>query len=595
MNFIEKARLIHGDKYNYLLTKYENNYTKVIIICPEHGEFEQTPNSHLSGHGCPLCNKFCNNKNTLKDNFIFKAKAIHGTKYDYSKVNYQNNKKKVIIICPEHGEFEQTPKHHLSGHGCNKCSKKSRIDVSDFIIKAKLVHRNKYDYSKVNYINVHTKIIIICPEHGEFEQTPAAHLWQKNGCPKCSRGAIIIHNTSNTDEFIAKAKSIHGDKYDYSKVDYKDNRIKITIICPEHGEFEQTPMGHLSGSGCSKCAYGSWDKDEFIERSRITHGDRYDYSLVDYKNANINVKIICKKHGVFEQSPYSHVSGSGCSKCGLSTGQKQIYDYITNIFNDDIILNDRKIINPYEIDIYMPSLKLGIEYNGLYWHSQNETRSDKNRHQNKYIICEKLGINLFQIWEHQWQNNRKLIESMISGKLKLNNKIWARKCKIKILNINEYKNFVNQNHLQGFVGCNAKIGLTYNDELVCVGGFSNINNIWEISRFCSKKFNNIVGGFSRILNFFIKNYKPSKIISYANLDHSNGSLYEKNNFKLIKITEPGYFYYKNGVVYSRQQFQKHKLSNKLKNFDEKLSELQNMLNNGYRRCWNSGNKLYIFS
>ena len=187
--------------------------------------------------------------------FTEKAKKVHGDKYDYSKVEYINNKTKVCIICPEHGEFWQTPDSHLRGRGCRQCSIKSmkdkqRLSTEDFIEKAKEIHGNKYDYSKVDYVNSQTKVCIICPKHGEFWQTPLNHLKGK-GCPDCYGNKKLTY-----DIFIEKAKKVHGDKYDYSKVVYKNVDKKVCIICPEHGEFWQTPNKHFGKQmqGCPHCA-----------------------------------------------------------------------------------------------------------------------------------------------------------------------------------------------------------------------------------------------------------------------------------------------------------------------------------------------------
>jgi len=245
--FILKAKEVHGDEYDYSLVDYKNSYTKLKIICPKHGEFEQIPNGHLSGKNCIKCSGV--NKSTNSD-FILKAKEVHADKYDYSLVDYKNAKTKVVIICPEHGQFKQTPNSHLVGNSCNKCGGKIKPTNSDFILKAKQIHNNKYSYEFVEYKNNHTKIKIICPEHGVFEQTPANHL-RSGGCAECAG-----NSSSTTNNFILKAKEIHGDKYDYLLVEYKGAHLKVKIICPEHGEFEQTPASHLSGSGCPVCGNG---------------------------------------------------------------------------------------------------------------------------------------------------------------------------------------------------------------------------------------------------------------------------------------------------------------------------------------------------
>ena len=311
--FIAKAKAVHGDKYDYSKVNYVNSTTKVTIICPIHGEFEQRPSTHLSGHGCPSCSG-CKKLNT--EEFIKRAKEVHGDKYDYSKVNYVNTFTKVTIICPKHGEFEQTPNLHLKSQGCPNCYGNKKLTIEEFIKRAKKVHGDKYDYSKVKYVNALTKVTIICPIHGEFEQTPAKHL-SGIGCASCARRKKL-----NTEEFIKRAKEVHGDKYDYSKVNYIDSSTKVTIICPTHGEFEQTPASHFRGQGCPDCSGSKkLNTKEFIERARKVHGDKYDYSKVNYVNSTTKVTIICPIHGEFEQTPEKHLSGHGCPDC---SGRKKL-------------------------------------------------------------------------------------------------------------------------------------------------------------------------------------------------------------------------------------------------------------------------------
>jgi very-short-patch-repair endonuclease len=180
--------------------------------------------------------------------FISKANKIHKNRYDYSKVNYINAKTKITIICREHGDFKQTPSNHLSNYNCQKCAKNFQLDTVSFIEKAKSIHNDKYDYSKVNYINADTQIIIICREHGEFTQIPDFHINRKCGCPKCSNN-VKLH----ISEFINKSEKIHGNKYDYSKVEYVNNYTSIIIICKKHGEFSQIPFVHLLKHGCPNC------------------------------------------------------------------------------------------------------------------------------------------------------------------------------------------------------------------------------------------------------------------------------------------------------------------------------------------------------
>ena len=256
-SFIEKANIKHQHKYDYSKVDYVNNSTKVCIICPIHGEFWQTPGNHMSGQSCPKC---CGRGYT-KEEMVQRFKNVHGDKYDYSKVEFVRTDRKVCIICPIHGEFWQEPRLHLKGMGCRYCAGKDMTN-DEFIRRSQLVHGDKYDYSKVDYVNNSTKVCIICPIHGEFWQTPGNHINGKNGCPKC--GYIDVHNKTNLkkEDFLVRAQKIHGDKYDYAKVDYYNIDTKVCIICPIHGEFWQTPYKHMTmGQGCPKCGSSHLEND----------------------------------------------------------------------------------------------------------------------------------------------------------------------------------------------------------------------------------------------------------------------------------------------------------------------------------------------
>lgn len=262
---------------------------------------------------------------TIQD-FIERAKQVHGNRYDYSKVEYKAAIKKVTIICPKHGEFKQTPANHCTGYGCQECGGNKRLTLDKFYERAKKVHGNRYDYSKVRFNNVESKIEIICTKHGSFFQRLASHL-KGFGCDKCGRQNVAQKLSHSIDQFLLNAKECHGDFYDYSKVTYKNALTKVAIICPKHGEFKQSPSSHIRGVGCPKCgdesmaAYRIKTTEEFIKEAKNIHGDKYDYSQVEYKKSHEKVKIICPKHGSFWQSPMNHTkfnTPAGCPGCAES-------------------------------------------------------------------------------------------------------------------------------------------------------------------------------------------------------------------------------------------------------------------------------------
>lgn len=244
-----------------------------------------------------------------------------------------------------------------------------KLTLEDFIQRAREVHDNKYDYSKVTYVNANTKVCIICPEHGEFWQTPDKHTTRGHGCPKCCKTGV----KSNTESFIQKSREVHGNKYDYSKVEYINNHTKVCIICPEHGEFWQIPNSHLDGAGCFECSYIERGKnkrlttDEFIKRAREIHGDKYDYSKVEYSTLFRKVCIICPKHGEVWQTPASHLHGFGCPKCHQSFMERSIETFLEKN-NIDYVYECTKKTLPwlenFRLDFYLPGQNVAIECQG---------------------------------------------------------------------------------------------------------------------------------------------------------------------------------------------------------------------------------------
>ena len=187
--------------------------------------------------------------------------------------------------------------------------------LEKFKLKASEIHYNKYNYNESFYYGCNKKIKILCPDHGIFEQTPHHHITRKQGCPKCRYINISISQRYDINEFIDKAKRVHGDKYDYSLVQYVNRKTKVKIICSEHGIFEQVPDNHLNGQTCGKCCGLNKTNNEIINEVKKVHGDKYDYSLVQYVDRKTKIKIICPKHGIFEQLSYAHSFGQGCPKC----------------------------------------------------------------------------------------------------------------------------------------------------------------------------------------------------------------------------------------------------------------------------------------
>lgn len=256
--------------------------------------------------------------------FINRSNQVHNYRYNYSKVVYKNTKTKVLIVCSVHGDFEQTPAEHMRGSGCRQCFYDSLYStIEQFLAKAKLLHKDAYNYEKVNYKSARTLITIICRIHGEFEQMPYIHI-SGSGCQSCFKETQI----NSTSKFIAKAKEVHGDRYDYNGSEYINDETRIAITCKSHGTFFQRKKNHLAGSGCHECAKQSRLilQNDFINRSQVIHSDLYDYDSAIYKGSFDNITITCPIHGDFEQLPSNHLQGAGCKFCAAEN-TRSILDY----------------------------------------------------------------------------------------------------------------------------------------------------------------------------------------------------------------------------------------------------------------------------
>ncbi|MCV8988861.1 GIY-YIG nuclease family protein [Escherichia coli] len=307
-DFIEGAKAVHGDKYDYSKVKYVGAHTKAVIICPEHGEFKKTLGDHLrKKQGCPKC-QIEAERAAYAEKFKAEAGAKYNYKYDYSKVEYVNAKTKVVIVCPVHGEFEQKPDSHLNSGGCRKCGGTERKTTEEWIAEAKALHGDKYDYSLVNYKTCNDEVEIICNTCGaHFPQRPHDHAPSGKGCPECGKKKVaeVSRKTQRkkaseaAKRFEARARAIHKDKYDYSRVEYVNRETEVTIICPIHGEFTQKPFVHINRkAGCQKCA-----KVGFLSHE---HGSLYimvdDLEVPNMMKIGVSVRVDERRKDVLKRA-----------------------------------------------------------------------------------------------------------------------------------------------------------------------------------------------------------------------------------------------------------------------------------------------------
>ena len=455
IDFIQQAIEKHDNKYNYDKVEYLTCHDKVIITCVIHGDFEQDSQSHLSGSGCRKCanDLWASNATFTKEEFIQKAVETHGDKYDYSETIYVNSQEQVKIICPEHGYFSQLANNHLCGKGCKKCAydyigKINSKTKEEFIAKSLEVHRDKYDYSEINYINMTTKIRIICHQHGVFEQTPHDHQ-SGRGCNSCGIVKRSILQTFTQEQFIQRAIEKHGSKYNYDNVKYVNSQTKISITCNTCDyTFLQMPNSHLQGCGCDKCAHKlnhdmqRLTQDEVIKRAVEVHGNKYDYSEMNYTSMTKKITIKCDNGHTFEQIASNHISqGYGCPVCAKRLYSKIAIQWIEEISKSmNISIQHAENIGEYRIrnsrkkaDGYNFEYNYIFEYHGCHSHGCLKCYPERNlfdlwgkrTHEQNYErtitkknLCINEGYKYYEIWDCEWKiirQNSELLHEMINN------------------------------------------------------------------------------------------------------------------------------------------------------------------------------------
>lgn len=366
-----------------------------------------------------------------QEEFLQRCKSVHGDKYDYSEAIYNGKDKKVTIICKLHGNFLQTPHNHIVGcQNCptcgnitNKLVRQTPIEV--LLSKFKQIHEEIYDYSKIEYKGTHEKIVIICNIHGEFMQTPHDHL-EGRGCIQCGIMKSSSTRTRTTELVVEEFTKIHGNRYDYSYINYTVGE-KCNIVCKLHGVFLQQANAHIKGQGCPTC--GRLDarnstmlsENEIIQRFQIVHDNKYTYPDLDYTGQHNYIKIMCEKHGIFQQTPHGHSKGQGCPKCSyrISRPQLEWLNYMSVKYHriDQEIRIGSAIVDGLCGNIV-------FEYNGCYFHGCNICYKDQSIENKKCkktmkqlfdgtltrkLLIESAGYKVIDVWDHEWKHGKKAV------------------------------------------------------------------------------------------------------------------------------------------------------------------------------------------
>ena len=395
-----------------------------------------------------------------------------------------------------------------------------------------------------------------------------------------------VPNPMQSEEILNKVKSTNLERYGSECVFQSDYAKEL--IAKKRYEVRNSEEHILTRISKAEEAY---------ELSYVRHFRRPsdNETVIIYKCKLCGDEVtFCQKDD--PRHPYCH----SCSSKGQSIQESEIKKFLTDLLpNDLLLMHNRSILHGKELDFYLPSHHLAIEFDGTYWH-------DGVDNSYKFEECKKSGIRLIRITEYDWWQRREKIQSLLKSALGIYDvKLGARKCTVKPISTEEYRTFMEDYHLQGYAPASVKLGLFYNDKLIQVEGYGTYRYSdkdsapeWELIRECSLPGYQIFGGKSKIQAYFIENYNPTSILSYCHKDKFSGKSYEACGYKLIKETSPGYLYYRDGYEYSRIVFQKYKMESLvgtlLDSFDPELTEFENMDLNDYSRLYDYGNYVYLW-
>ena len=546
------------------------------------------------------------------------ATRVHTNKYDYSSwTAYTSPSKMISILCPEHGEFTQRISNHLAGSGCKQCgaikkSKSLSVSPQTFIQNAMLQHGDKYDYSLWTIDNVgwHKKVPIICSAHGLFTQLLGSHI-KGNGCKKCGVLAASAANTNSKAAYVAQAQGNQETQYDYSLVaDNISNHVSIDIICPVHDvHFSTTWNQHITM--CVKCpmctvvqrqqeeleAYGVYHhKQRHLGPSTVNKlNDRvwmeYQYVTCNNTVAEIALQLECDVTTI--HSYLNKHSIEIRTSCHTSTGEREILG-LFNQTSHSIESNTRSIIHPLELDVYLPSAKLAIEYCGLYWHGDQYKAN--NYHAIKYHKCAVLGIQLITMYEDEWKNKADLVTTKLLylASEDKSQAINGRSCQIRDVSLPNKAQFFDSSHVQGNGPSSINVGLYHNDVLVaCMGLVSKINGVYLLNRYATSC--NVRGGFTKLLSYFKKMYQWNIIETFADLRWSTGKLYANSGFTEAYRLPPDYYWTDGKVRHHKFGFRHTHIKTKFSNYNPDLTEDQNCRANKLWKIYDCGKIKYTIT
>ena len=493
-------------------------------------------------------------------------------------------------------------------------TKRRKWTAELFLEEAKKIHGDCFEYDLSTFINTKSRIKAKCLVHDvEFHPVVSDHIFKASKCPKCKSDSVreAIRATgicASMEAFLSAARAAHGDSYDYSRVQLGGVMDPVEVVCPKegHGAFFPTPTNHVhAGTKCPVCSREEQSSrrrqlpEGFIADCTAVHGGKYDYSATSYSHSHGFIEVTCPEHGSFRQVAYDHKQGHGCPKCGAAESRPEAEIEELLLSRGITCTRNHPLECGLQIDVYCPSERLGIEYNGLRWHS-DEFRAP-GYHLHKTLRAQKEGIHLIHVYEDEWLYKRELCQNWILDKLGIHaERRYARNCRVVELRWREAATFLMAHHIQGASAPGSvNLGLMCEEsgELVGVMCFSSREEQEPgsigLTRFCTR--GKVVGGFSKMLRHFLRNRPEGlkRVTSFADRRWSSGNVYAQNGFRLDSVSPPDYYWVKGQRRYVKERFRHCRIAKLFSNYDPGKSEAENCVNNGYRKLYDCGKLKWV--
>lgn len=576
--WLTKFKSKHGDKYTYPKTVDDvRSDVPTPIVCSIHGEFTQMPLNHARGANCPKCAKEAAYKSYTT--WIKDFREVHGGLYEYPEQPTEiGSRVKLPITCKTHGIFKQVMDRHLQGDGCPACGNLSkRKPYTEYIADFHRVHGDRYVYPTnlpVSKVGANIKLSITCKVHGEFSQVFSSHL-EGRGCPKCFNEG----QTKAYQAWLQDFARVHNGRYTYPNTINEpiNAKTKIAIICDTHGEFLQSLDSHSRGSACPVCAlevlWASRVKShaEWLLDFQNAHGDKYTYLSDEILGSNTKITIVCKEHGEFTQTPHSHCNGNGCPACfsRISKANLEIAEFVESL-GIAAEKEFRIIGGKRHLFVDLKAGNLGIEHDGLYWHSTKFVQGRGDLPEKRASII-KAGLAMFSIYEDEWLFKREVVQHLLRERLSSASGHVQHMQQNETLSVEDGQ-LLEAIHLEGSSTGEVVRAVDSNGRVVAIAIFNRKTDCTaELVRYAVNK--RTPGTLYKCVAEYARTHiGVTRLETFTDNRYNNDALYTEAGFVPIYLTSPDYMYIKSGKRHHKSNFQKSKLAKMFPDEDMSLSE-----------------------